>query len=117
MSTVEQKNVETVTAFIEDISNQSALDRTDQFFAGQMVEAFTDRRYIIDDILVQREKVIARILMEGTHKGIFAGNEPTGITVKATQFREFRVVDGKIAEHHGWFDTGTLLPQIQAPSI
>jgi predicted ester cyclase len=114
MNTMEQKNIETVTAFINDISNQSILDGTDQFFAGQMVEAFTDRRYIIDEILIQGEKVVARILMEGTHKGFFAGNEPTGKTVRATQFREFRVVDGKIAEQRGWFDTGTLLPQLQS---
>jgi predicted ester cyclase len=114
MNSMEQKNVEAVTAFIEDISNQSILDQTDQFFAGQFVEAFGDRRYTVDEILVQGEKVIARIFMSGTHKGIFAGNAPTGKTVKATQFREFRVVDGKIAEHRGWFDTATLLPQIQA---
>ncbi|WP_237763032.1 ester cyclase [Paenibacillus sp. A3] len=34
--------------------------------------------------------------------------------MKITQFREFRVVDDRIAEHRGWFDTGTLLPQLQA---
>lgn len=112
MNTMEQKNVETVTAFIEDISNQNVLDRTDQFFAGQIVEAFTDRCFTVDEILVQGEKVIVKIFMAGTHIGHFAGNAPTGKTVKATQFREFRAVDGKIAEHSGWFDTSTLLPQI-----
>lgn len=114
MKTMEQKNVETVTAFIEDIANQSILEKTDQFFAPQIVEAFTDRRYTVDEILVQGEKVIARIFMTAVHSGPFAGNAHTGKTVKATQFRDFRVINGKIVEHHGWFDTGTLLPQIQA---
>lgn len=114
MKTMEQKNVETVTAFIEDIANQSILEKTDQFFAPQIVEAFTDRRYTVDEILVQGEKVIARIFMTAVHSDFFAGNAPTGKTVKATQFRDFRLIDGKIAEQHGWFDTGTLLPQIQA---
>lgn len=114
MKTMEQKNVDAVTAFIEDLSNQSILDHTNQFFAEQIVEAFADRRYTVDEILAQGEKIIARIIMAGTNIGAFAGNAPTGKLVKATQFREFRVVDGKIAEHRGWFDTATLLPQLQA---
>lgn len=114
MKTMEQRNVEAVTAFIEDASNRSELDRTEQFFAEQLVEAFTDRHFAVDEFLAQGEKVTARILITGTHTGMFAGNAPTGKSVTITQFREFRVVDGKIAEQHGWFDTGTLLPQIQA---
>jgi predicted ester cyclase len=114
MKTMEQKNVEAVTAFIEDIANQSMLEKTDQFFAPQIAEAFTDRWFTVDEILAQGEKVIARIFMTAVHAGHFAGNAPTGKTVKATQFREFRVIDGNIAEHRGWFDTATLLPQIQA---
>lgn len=115
MNRLEQKNVEIVMAFIEDAANSSILDQTDQFFAPQIATAFTDRRYTVDEILVQGEKVIARIFMTSVHAGEFAGNSPTGKVVCATQFREFRVTDGRIAEHRGWFDTATLLPQIQAP--
>lgn len=114
MHTTEQKNAEAVTIFIDDIANRSILEKTDQFFLPQFMEAFTDRHYTVDEILAQGEKVIARIIMTAVHSGHFAGNAPTGKTVKATQFREFRVMDGKIMEHHGWFDTGTLLPQIKA---
>ncbi|GIO99790.1 hypothetical protein J14TS5_48760 [Paenibacillus lautus] len=114
MKTMEQRNVAVVIAFIEDITNQSMLEKTDQFFAPQIVEAFTDRRFTVEEILAQGEKVIARIFMTAVHDGHFAGNAPTGRTVKATQFREFRVIDGNIADHRGWFDTATLLPQIQA---
>ncbi|WP_028549600.1 ester cyclase [Paenibacillus sp. UNC451MF] len=114
MRTIQQENAAVVTAFIEDIANQSVMDSTEQFFAPQIVEAFTGRRYTVDEILVQGEKVIARIFMTTVHSGHFAGNAPTGKTVKLTQFREFRVIDGQITEHRGWFDTATLLPQIQA---
>lgn len=113
MKTIEQKNVEAVTTFIESLWKQDELDRTDQFFAKQLVEAFTERHYALDEIIAQGEKVVARVLITGTHTGMFAGHTPTGKTVKVTQFREFHVVDGKIAGHHGWFDTGTLLLQIQ----
>ncbi|NEN85690.1 ester cyclase [Paenibacillus elgii] len=114
MKTVEQKNIEIVTAFIEAAGNRSELDRTEQFFAEQFGEAFTDRHYAVDEILAQGEKVTARIAITGTHQGAFAGKAPTGRSVKITQFREFRVVDGQIVAHRGWFDTGTLLPQLQA---
>ncbi|MFD2701768.1 GDSL-type esterase/lipase family protein [Paenibacillus shunpengii] len=114
MKTIEQKNIETVTAFIENLDNQSILEKTDQFFAAQITEAFTDRQFTVDEILAQGEKVVARIFMTGVHAGHFAGNAPTDKTVKVTQFREFHVINGQIAEHRGWFDTATLLPQIQA---
>jgi len=114
MKTIEQKNIETVTAFIEALPNPSDLDHTDQFFVKQLGEAFADKHYALEETIAQGEKVIARIVITGTHKGTFAGHSPTGKSVKLTQFREFRVVDDKIVEHHGWFDTGTLLPQIQA---
>jgi predicted ester cyclase len=113
MNAMEQNNASAVTAFIADAANRDILERTEQFFTGQFLEAFTDRRFAVDDIFVKGEQVIARIVMEGTHSGNFIDNAPTGRTVKATQFREFRVVDGSIAEHCGWYDTGTLLPQIQ----
>ncbi len=57
MKTIEQKNVEAVTAFIEDSANHSELHHTDQFFAQQIGEAFTDRYYAVDEILAQGEKV------------------------------------------------------------
>lgn len=114
MNTAEQKNIEAVKAFIENAENRSALEQTDQFFVPHMAEAFTDRQFAVDEILAQGEKVVARIRMTAVHSGPFAGNAATGRTVKATQFREFRVVDGNIAGHRGWFDTGTLLPQIQS---
>lgn len=114
MKTVEQQNVDTVTTFIEALWNQGDLEGTDQFFANQIGEAFTDRHYVLDDILAQGDKVVARILITGTHTGTFAGNPPTGKSVRVTQFREFRVVDGTIVEQHGWFDSGTLLPQLKA---
>ncbi|UUZ82785.1 ester cyclase [Paenibacillus sp. P26] len=77
---------------------------------------FPDRQYAVEETFAQGEKVVIRIIMTATHQGMFVGNPPTGRTVKATQFREFRVVDGKIAEHRGWFDTGSLLPQIKTNS-
>ncbi|MGO4274930.1 ester cyclase [Paenibacillus sp. TAF58] len=114
MKTIELINIETVTAFIKASANQNDLDCTDQFFSSQIGEAFPDKHYSVEEVIAQGEKVIARIFMTGTHIGTFAGHLPTGNSIKATQFREFRIVDGQIVEHRGWFETATLLPQIKA---
>ncbi|MBB6672194.1 ester cyclase [Cohnella nanjingensis] len=114
MTNTEQKNAETVIAFIEELRQRGELEHTDQFFAPQIGEAFSDRQFAVDEIFAQGDKVIARILITGTHTGMFAGHAPTGQSAKITQFREFRLADGRIAEQRAWVDTGTLLPQIQA---
>ncbi|WP_231571420.1 ester cyclase [Gordoniibacillus kamchatkensis] len=43
----------------------------------------------------------------------FTGNTLAGKTVKATQFRQFRVKNGKIAEQHGCIDMATMWRQIR----
>lgn len=113
MNTTDQKNIEIVTSFLQDKANENLLNETDQFFAPQITEAFTNRQYTIDEVFVQGEKAISRIVISAAHTGAFAGNAPTNKSVKITQYRHFQVTDGKIVKHQGWFDTGTLLPQIQ----
>ncbi len=113
MKSTDQNNIEAVTAFIESLS-QANLDRTEQFFSGQIEEAFPDRQYAVDEIMAQGEKVVARLVMTATHQGTFAGIAPTGRAVKTTQFREYRVTDGQVAEQFVWFDTGLLMMQLQA---
>lgn len=132
MKTIEQKNIETVTAFIEAFWNQNDLECTDQFlsddyqelayqskeglkqFAGKIVESFPDKRYTVEDIIAQGEKVLVRMVVKGTHQGVFFGKAPTGNTINVTLYRQYRVVDGKIAEHRGWIDMVTMWRQIQA---
>jgi predicted ester cyclase len=132
MKTMEQKNTETVTAFIEAFWNQNDLDCTDQFlsadyqelsyqskegmkqFAGKIVEAFPDKHYTVEEIIAQGEKVIVRMVVKGTNKGMFMGNTPTGNSIDVTLYRQYRVVDGKIVEHRGWIDMVTMWRQIQA---
>ena len=113
MNATEQKNMELVADFIQDTRNESLLNETNQFFSPQITQAFIDRKYEVDEIFVDNEKAIARIVITAVHAGHFAGNEPTGKTVRLTQYREFEVVNGEVVKHKGWFDTGTLLLQLQ----
>ncbi|WP_169090464.1 ester cyclase [Paenibacillus sp. PL91] len=131
MKTMEQNNVETVNQFIETFWNQSELDSADRFlsddyqelayqskeglkkFAATILEAFPDKRYTVEEIIGQGDKVLVRMTVKGTHQGMFFGTAPTGNTIDVTLYRQYRVVDGKIAEHRGWIDMLTMWSQIR----
>ncbi|MCY9670092.1 ester cyclase [Paenibacillus alginolyticus] len=83
-------------------------------FAGKILEAFPDKLYTVEEIIAQGEKVIVRMVVKGTHRGLFFGNPPTGNSINVTLYRQYRVVDGKIAEHRGWIDMITMWHQIKA---
>ncbi|MGA5662809.1 ester cyclase [Bacillus bombysepticus] len=131
MKTMEQKNVETVNQFIEAFWNQSELDSVDRFlsndyqelsyqskeglkkFATTILEAFPDKQYTVEEIIGQGDKVLVRMTVKGTHQGMFFGTAPTGNTIDVTLYRQYRVEDGKIAEHRGWIDMVTMWSQIR----
>ncbi|MDQ0114223.1 ester cyclase [Paenibacillus harenae] len=131
MKTMEQCNVETVNEFIEAFWNQSELDCVDRFlsadyqelsyqskdglkqFAAKILEAFPDKRYTVEEIIGQEDKVLARMTVKGTHLGMFFGTAPTGNTIDVTLYRQYRVKDGKISEHRGWIDMVTMWHQIR----
>lgn len=131
MKTVEESNVETVNAFIEAFWNQSELDCVDLFlsedyqersyqskeglkkFAATILEAFPDKRYTVEEIIGQGDKVLVRMNVKGTHEGMFFGTAPTGNHIDVTLYRQYRVADGKITEHRGWIDMVTMWYQIR----
>lgn len=132
MKTMEQNNTDTVTAFIETFWNQSDFDSTDRFlsddyeelsygskeglkqFAGSILAAFPDKRYTVEEIVAQGEKVLVRMVVKGTHEGLFFGKAPTGNSIDVTLYRQYRVVGGKIAGHRGWIDMATMWRQLEA---
>lgn len=63
-------------------------------------QAFPDLTHTIEDIFADGNKVVARNLIQATHKAEFQGIPPTGNGVKYYQISIFEVVDGKIKE--GW---------------
>ncbi|MFB5762423.1 ester cyclase [Paenibacillus medicaginis] len=131
MKTVEENNVEIVSAFIEAFWNQSELDCVDRFlsddyqefsyqskeglkkFAVTILEAFPDKHYTVEEIIGQGDKVLVRMTVKGTHEGMFFGTAPTGNRMDVTLYRQYRVADGKITEHRGWIDMVTMWHQIR----
>jgi steroid delta-isomerase-like uncharacterized protein len=79
--------------------------------------AFPDFHNAIEEISAEDDRVIARTLYRGTHRGEIFGLAPTGKTITYAGAAFFRIEDGKIA--HGWVlgDIVSLLRQLGASSL
>lgn len=74
--------------------------------------AFPDQEWIIEEMVAEGDKVVARTLFRATHQGDFFGIPPTGKQVEATGIHILRIADGKIAEHWGNNDDLGLMRQL-----
>lgn len=77
-----------------------------------MLAGFHDYETIIDDLIAEGDKVVARITMRGTHTGAFIGIPATGKYVVFTGIYIARIANGKIVEHWGEEDGVSLLTQL-----
>ena len=75
----------------------------------------------VPDFVASPVRVIAEddwfainFVLTGTNTGPFNGAPATGGSIKVLEFRMFKVVDGKLAEHWGLIDLATLFAQLQA---
>ena len=60
------------------------------------------------------DKVAARFIMRGTHRGTSFGVPPTGKSIKVQAVNFYRLSGGRIVEEHGLSDMLELLQQIAA---
>ena len=60
--------------------------------------AFPDRRFVVEDMIAEGDKVSVRFTMRGTHKGEFRGIAPSGKEVTMTGIDTIRLSDGKMVE-------------------
>lgn len=86
-------------------------------YMGKVEAAFPDFHNAIEEISAEDDRVIARTLYRGTHRGEIFGLAPTGKTITYAGAAFFRIADGKIA--HGWVlgDVVSLLRQLGASSL
>ena len=82
-----------------------------------MLAGFPDYQTVIDDLIAEDDKVVARIIMSGTNTGSFMGIPPTGKPVSFTGIYIARIADGKIVEHWGEEDSVSLLQQLGVLSL
>jgi steroid delta-isomerase-like uncharacterized protein len=67
-------------------------------------EGFPDLGIAIEDVMAEGDRVAARVVMRGTHRGEFQGIAPTGKRVEVKAMDIFRISNGKIVEHWGHAD-------------
>ena len=79
--------------------------------------AVPDLHCTIEDLLVSRDKITARLLFTGTHKGEFMGHPATGKPVKFFAIDILRIRGGKIVEDWHLEDNLTLLEQLGVVSL
>jgi steroid delta-isomerase-like uncharacterized protein len=74
--------------------------------------AFPDGHYVIEDVVAEEDRVVARTAFNGTHQGERQGIPATGKSVSMPSITIFRLDNGKIAE--GWLvsDNLSLMQQL-----
>jgi predicted ester cyclase len=85
--------------FIEHNQNlPPGLDGRKQFIAS-VLAGFSDYHAEIQEVLVEGDKVVARVLWTGTQDGPFLGRAATGKKLRFSTADFFRIENGKFAEH------------------
>ncbi len=83
-------------------------------YSVAMNTAFPDLERMIDDLIAEGDRVVARWSARGTHSGDFMGIPPSGAVAESSGITVFRIADGRIAEEWSQSDMLGLLQQIGA---
>jgi len=80
---------------------------------GQMfMAAFPDGRHVFDLTEAAGDYVLLHGHFTGTQTGEFHGIPATGKVIKISVTMIDKIIDGKLVEHYGDFDTATLMQQL-----
>ena len=74
--------------------------------------AFPDLQIRVDRWITEGDTVVTEEVMEGTHRGEFAGLSGTGRRIALRMCHVTRVVDGRIVERIAYHDTAGILRQL-----
>jgi steroid delta-isomerase-like uncharacterized protein len=67
---------------------------------GSFRSAFPDGEMVVNNLVAEGDRVVARVSMTGTHRGEYGGMKGTGQVVRSEGIEIFRIARGKIVE--GW---------------
>jgi predicted ester cyclase len=120
--------------FIDNV-NRRRLDQLDQFLAADLVQhapeaavgidavrqtlaewlaAFPDLHLVIEELVTDGDRLIARLVLSGTHRGPLASLQPTGRRVHVAVFDAWSAPDGRCVERWLQLDRLELLRQLEA---
>lgn len=122
--TVNQKNLDSLNEIVADdiithtpVPGIAANRESFRQFISLFLDAFPEQHTIIDDMLVEDDKVVVRHTHNVVHRGNFLGLLPTGKSASVTGIEIYRIVDGKIAEMWHNDDIFSLMIQLGAVTM
>ena len=92
----------------------------DKLFFTMLFQAFPDLEVKTEELIAEGDRVVERLTLRGTHKGMFMGASPTGKRLTWGFINIYRIVDAKVAEvwsegdHLGLMQQIGLIPPPQA---
>jgi steroid delta-isomerase-like uncharacterized protein len=87
------------------------LESYKEFLAARR-RAFPDRRFVVEEMIAEGEKVSARFTMRGTHKGELRSIAPSGREVTMTGIDMIRLEEGKMVEDRVEVDQLGMMQQL-----
>lgn len=101
---------QTIRALYEGISNHQTAGLRDLFApevpagftafetaVGELIAAFPDIRWTLEDIVASGDRVAVKFRWTGTHRGAFRGNPATGLEITNEGMAFYTLRDGRIA--------------------
>ncbi len=82
--------------------------------AQSLLNAFPDIHFVIENVVEQGDILAARVTLEGTQRGDFAGVPATGKRMKVYDFATYRIVEGKITDVWSLIDMQAMRTQLQS---
>jgi steroid delta-isomerase-like uncharacterized protein len=134
------QNKEIARKYVEECWNQGKVDRLDQYVTkdcryhdpvfpslatgldsirqhiNTCRSGFPDLRFTIDDMIAERDEVVAHWTARGTHQGTFLGVAPTKKSAQVSGTSICRIKNGKISEQYMDWNLLTLLEQLGVAS-
>ena len=77
-----------------------------------LLRAFPDLHLTVEDLIGEEDKVVARIVVTGTHLGEYMGMEPTGKYIAYEEIFIFRFANGRVVETWGVVDVFSQMRQL-----
>jgi predicted ester cyclase len=77
-----------------------------------LLRAFPDLHLTVEDLIGEEDKVVARIVVTGTHLGEYMGREPTGKSIAYDEIFIFRFASGRVVETWGVVDVFSQMKQL-----
>ena len=87
------------------------LDRISRVYA-LFFKAFPNAEYTIEDLISEKDKITVRWRITGKHENDFMDMKASGSTVDVQGIIIYRLMNKKIIEYWGLFDSATLKNQI-----